>query len=501
MFIRVSSDTRTVTRRSTSRLLRAPALPVLGISGLAFATVGISAGGTDWELVGVAAAFATALALAARLVRWHHLPPVALLVLPVGCDGLIAMLRHGQGGGSSGYGSLTILPVVWAALAFGRRAVLLLTLCTASLFVFPIVFIGAPDYPSTGWRGALLVTVVSAVVGLVTSSVLDEQNRQAKLARARARALDRILRTQRAIATTEPDIEQVMATVVAEALELTGAEGAVVEIPEDGEMVYRAVAGSAEPHLGLRLVADGSISGLCVASGNTLVVTDSETDARVDPEASRRVGARSMVVVPLVHDGRTAGVLKVFSSAAGAVGADEARVLGLLANVIGTGLARAELVEMLADHAHTDKLTGLPNRRSWDDQLARAMAQAVRSGNPLSVAICDVDGLKDVNDEQGHGAGDELLRTVARVWRNAARGGDLVARIGGDEFAILLHGADESTAEAVLERLAAQLPAGCSAPGGVAEWDGGETAAELLARADEQMYERKRHGRRSLSSY
>ena len=274
----------------------------------------------------------------------------------------------------------------------------------------------------------------------------------------------------------------------------------MVEIPDGDEMVYRSVAGSAESHLGVRLASEGSISGLCIATGNTLVVTDSDTDARVDAEACRRVGARSMVVVPLVHDGRTAGVLKIFSSVAGAVGADEARVLGLLANVIGAGLARAELVEMLADHAHTDKLTGLPNRRSWDDQLARAMSQALRAEEPLSVAICDVDGLKEVNDEQGHAAGDELLRTVARVWRSTARGGDLVARIGGDEFAILLYRADESTAEAVLERLAAQLPAGCAAPGGVAEWDGHESAAELLGRADEHMYERKRHGRRTLTS-
>ena len=497
---RKGSDNTRVTRRGPSPLLRAPALPVLGIAGLAFATIGISPDGTQWRLVAVAGVYTALLAGTASVVRWHRLPPAVLLALPVGCDGLIAMLRHAQGGSSSGYGALAILPVVWVALAFGRRAVLLLIACTASLLVFPIVFIGAPDYPSTGWRGAVLVTVVAAVVGLVTDRVLAEQHRQARLARERARALDRILRTQRAIATTEPDLEQVMATVVAEAIELTKADGAVVEIPDGDEMVYRAVAGSAGSFLGFRLPAEDSISGLCVETGNTFVVTDSETDARVDAEACREIGARAMVVVPLVHDGQTAGVLKVFSSVPGAVGADEARVLGLLGNVIGTGLARAELVEMLAEHAHTDKLTGLPNRRSWDDQLGRAMAHAVRSGQPLSVAICDVDGLKQVNDEQGHAAGDALLQTVARVWRAAARGGDLVARIGGDEFAILLYRADESTAEAVLERLAAHLPDGRSVPGGVAEWDGSESAADLLARADEQMYERKRQGRRTLAA-
>lgn len=500
MFPCARSDNAEMPRRSPSRLPRARALPVVGIAGVAFATIGISAGGTNWALVSLAAAYTALLAGAARAVRWHNLPPAALLVLPVGCDGLIAMLRHAQGGSTSGYGALTILPVVWAALALGRRAVLLLIGCTASVLVFPIVFIGAPDYPSTGWRGAVLLTVVAGVVGLVTDRVLTEQHRLAKLAGERARALDRILRTQRTIATTEPDLEQVMATVVSEAIELTNAEGAVVEIPDGGDIVYRSVAGSATSFLGLRQPAAGSISGLCIETGNPLVVADCETDARVDAEACREIGARSLVVVPLVNDGRTAGVLKVFSSAAGAVGADEARVLGLLGHVIGTGLARAELVEMLAEHAQTDKLTGLSNRRSWDDQLARAMHRAVRAGDPLSVAICDVDGLKRVNDEQGHAAGDALLQAVAGTWRGAARLGDLVARIGGDEFAILLYGADESTAEAVLERLAAHLPDGCSAPGGVAEWDGSESAAELLERADEQMYERKRERRRTLAS-
>lgn len=488
-----------MTRRRTSRRLRAPALPVLGIAGLAFATLGIGADGTNWHLIAVAAIYTALLAGMAQVGRWYRLPAAALLLLPVGCDGLIAMLRHAQGGGASGYGALAILPVVWAALAFGGRAVLLLIGCTASLLMLPIVFIGGPDYPSSGWRGALLVTVVAAVVGLVTDRVLTEQHRQARLARERARALDRILRTQRTIATTEPELEQLMATVVAESIELTGAEGAVVELPEGDTMVYRAVAGTAAGHLGHAVALDGSISGLCLVTGDTLVVGDSETDARVEAEASRRIGARSMVVVPLVHDGRTAGVLKVFSSSAGAVGRDEARVLGLLGSVIGTGLARAELVERLAEDAHTDKLTGIPNRRSWDDQLARAMAQATRSGAPLSVAMCDVDGLKFVNDTEGHGAGDAVLQTVARVWRTAARLGDLVARVGGDEFAILLYGADESTAEQVLERLAAQLPSGCVAPGGVAEWDGREDAAELMARADEQMYERKRQGRGTLA--
>jgi len=97
-----------------------------------------------------------------------------------------------------------------------------------------------------------------------------------------------------------------------------------------------------------------------------------------------------MVLVPLLHAGRPAGVLKVYSAEPGKVGANEARVLGLLGNVIGTGLARAELFATMTEHAVTDALTGLANRRSWDEQLSRAIAHAERTHETLSVAVCDV---------------------------------------------------------------------------------------------------------------
>jgi diguanylate cyclase (GGDEF)-like protein len=231
-----------------------------------------------------------------------------------------------------------------------------------------------------------------------------------------------------------------------------------------------------------------------------VVISDTDDDVRVDGEACRRVGARSMVLVPLIHAGAAAGVLKVFSARPGAVGQDEARVLGLLGNVIGTGLARAELLATMSAHAQTDALTGLANRRSWEDQLVRAIAHAERTHETVSVAVCDVDGLKAVNDSQGHAAGDAMIVAIARCWSENARATDLVARIGGDEFAVLLPGADEIAAVDVMERLIHTLPEGCGVSFGVAEWDLREAAGELMARADLRMYDakRRRHAGSSL---
>jgi diguanylate cyclase (GGDEF)-like protein len=312
--------------------------------------------------------------------------------------------------------------------------------------------------------------------------------------------LDRLVQTHTAIAMSDFGLDEMLNTIVEEALALTGADAAVVELPEGADMVYRAVAGSAEPYRGFRLAQEGSASGHCLATTEPLVVVDTETDERVNRNACREVGARSMVIVPLIHAGRPAGVLKVYAAEPGVVGADEARVLGLLGNVIGTGLARAELFATMTEHAVTDALTGLANRRSWDEQLARAIAHAERTHETLSIAVCDVDGLKEINDHRGHAAGDELLRGIAERWREEARAADFIARIGGDEFAIMLPGADEGGAHDVVERLIGSLPEGTSVSFGVAEWDLREDGLELMTRADLRMYDEKRRGKGRAST-
>ena len=127
-----------------------------------------------------------------------------------------------------------------------------------------------------------------------------------------------------------------MQTVVEEAIRLTGADAAVVELPEDDELVYRATAGTAAPYLGLRLDQASALSGAAMRTNMTLVCNDSESDPRVDRSACRAVGARSMVVVPLAHDGRANGVLKVYSATATAFADRHAQLLTLLANLIGS---------------------------------------------------------------------------------------------------------------------------------------------------------------------
>jgi two-component system, cell cycle response regulator len=146
-----------------------------------------------------------------------------------------------------------------------------------------------------------------------------------------------------------------------------------------------------------------------------------------------------------------------------------------------------------------DPLTGLPNRRALDDRLEALSASM--GNHPLALALVDLDGFKEVNDQFSHAEGDDVLRVVASTVRDALRGGDMVARYGGDEFVVLLPGAPLHAAEAALNRavsavskLPADLSHGVTLSVGVVALRPQETAARALARADAAMYEAKRSG-------
>ena len=121
--------------------------------------------------------------------------------------------------------------------------------------------------------------------------------------------------------------------------------------------------------------------------------------------------------------------------------------------------------------ARTDSLTGVANRRAWDEELPRELARAARSGQTVCVALLDLDHFKDYNDEHGHQAGDRLLKAASAAWEGRLRKTDLLARYGGEEFAVLLPDCQLGNAMEIAERLRTAQPEGtCSI--GVADWDG-----------------------------
>jgi diguanylate cyclase (GGDEF)-like protein len=145
--------------------------------------------------------------------------------------------------------------------------------------------------------------------------------------------------------------------------------------------------------------------------------------------------------------------------------------------------------------ARRDELTGLPNRRSWNEELPRTLERARRDDAPVSVALLDLDHFKRFNDSYGHPAGDRLLKEAAAAWHSAIREVDTLARYGGEEFIVLLPDTGTEEAVQILERALAATPLGQTFSAGVATWNRTETSDELTARADTALYAAKANGR------
>jgi diguanylate cyclase (GGDEF)-like protein len=167
---------------------------------------------------------------------------------------------------------------------------------------------------------------------------------------------------------------------------------------------------------------------------------------------------------------------------------------------------RVRLEDELSHQAFHDTLTGLANRALFRDRLDQVLARSARTNDVFSLLLFDLDGFKQVNDSLGHTAGDDLLRSVADVFRGRLRESDIVGRLGGDEFAVILLEADPVVVtdvayvlrDAIAEILIETPDGSCSTTAsiGIAPLDAtpGLQPAELLARADAAMYRAKRAG-------
>ena len=191
-------------------------------------------------------------------------------------------------------------------------------------------------------------------------------------------------------------------------------------------------------------------------------------------------------------------------------------ILGVIVPTIytGTGVAAVlvvagDLAQQLRRQIRHDPLTDVFNRRGLDEAATRAIAQARRHGRPLALVVCDLDGFKMLNDSHGHIAGDQALRGFAQLLNNAVRRGDVVGRMGGDEFGLLLLDTDASAAAEVMERVRAEvghltLPrfpeAWLRASFGVSELAPADAQLEdLVARADAALYAAKKDGKDRIS--
>jgi signal transduction histidine kinase/DNA-binding NarL/FixJ family response regulator len=189
--------------------------------------------------------------------------------------------------------------------------------------------------------------------------------------------LSAIIATQHAVATAARDLATVMNTICERTHELTGADGGVIELAEGDWMVYRAASGTAAKHVGVRVPIGSSLSGTCVRQKKLLRCDDSETDPRVDREACRRVGVRSMIVAPLRHAGQVVGVLKVMSGRTAVFGREVEDMLELMSGLLAAAMSQVAEFEakqaLLAER--TAALEELAKAKELADSANRAKSE------------------------------------------------------------------------------------------------------------------------------
>jgi diguanylate cyclase (GGDEF)-like protein len=200
------------------------------------------------------------------------------------------------------------------------------------------------------------------------------------------------------------------------------------------------------------------------------------------------VGAAQVVVAAAAYG----AVLATLGSTAAGFTAVEPVVL---VAVIATTSAVVLALSRARESSEVDPLTRVANRRGLDRVLDRAMEDARLDGEPLVLAMIDVDRFKRINDLQGHHAGDLVLQHLVREWRAALRAGDTLGRYGGDEFLVVLPRCPQQAVDTILERLRSVADDGVTCSVGAARWQPGDSASMLMSRADSALYEAKRLGR------
>ncbi|REE78697.1 diguanylate cyclase (GGDEF)-like protein [Paenibacillus taihuensis] len=346
------------------------------------------------------------------------------------------------------------------------------------------------------------------------------------------RRLKVIMEVQQHMLLSNFDLNRFMQTICDRMCLLTEADGSTIEMLAGDEMVYAAVSGSLQPHRGIRLHKNGSLSGLCVMQKEILYSKDTQQDDRVNKEACLRVGARSMVCVPLFETSNSVGVLKIISGRPNAFSTRDIETLQLLSLALGSELGKQinydDKVRILNDYeqlliqlraeierreklereliqlTERDILTGLLNRRGFSVRIQDWINQAGQGEGLFGVFYLDLNKFKQCNDTYGHEVGDLVLVEFANRIKNAVRETDLVARVGGDEFVVAAwvqngHDGLMQAAERIIEQMESPmqmkellLPMTTSV--GCTLWAEGRTELDLIRVTDQSMYLAKSSG-------
>ena len=279
-------------------------------------------------------------------------------------------------------------------------------------------------------------------------------------------------------------------------------------VPDQRNLIYRATTGWPSEWVGQRIVPveAGSRLQKILERRQPLVTEDYTAESDYSASPLVQFGVRSGVQVPIFGPAEIYGVLGVHTLQVRHFTDDDVSFLCSVANILAIAIERKNAEDKVAHLAQFDTVTGLPNRHLFRDRLGQALGQAQRNGWLVGMLFVDLDRFKAVNDTYGHGVGDKLLKEVANRLKKCVRAVDTVARISGDEFAVVLSHLARADDASLVSRKAVDSLAGAfeldghqvyvSASIGIALYpsDGGDPDA-LVKNADTAMYRAKEEGR------
>ena len=306
------------------------------------------------------------------------------------------------------------------------------------------------------------------------------------------------------LVVAEQDVEHVLARVVETLRELVRCDDVVIwEHDGAGELRVVAAKGDDREQLErLRITLGDGLTGLAAAQMTTVVSNDAHLDPRAGLVPGTEPTPEAVACLPLLARERLLGVLSLYRRGDDRAFSDEeVELLSDFAAVAALALENAHTRAELRALATTDDLTGLANRRHFSSQLERELALARRHQTPLSLLLLDLNDFKSINDSFGHQQGDRCLQAVAQAIGARLRATDCAARIGGDEFALILPHTSKQQARRLARSLADTIsnalppPLQISAAIGLSTFTPTTSARtnDLLLEADCLLYKAKRH--------
>lgn len=275
-------------------------------------------------------------------------------------------------------------------------------------------------------------------------------------ARQRASELEAIRQASLSL-TASLDQEEVLATILKSVLRLShDAMDAHIFLREDKELVFGA-AEWAEGQEGeaIKKVRKGGLTDTVASTGERILVEDVTTHPLFQETSwvEKNSWKGGIIGIPLKVGFRVVGVMNIAYRQPQDFTEEKLRVLGLLADQAAITIVNARLHNLVQRQARTDPLTGLPNRRAFDERLDEEIKRSSRYNHPFALFMMDLDGFKWVNDSYGHLEGDKTLRLIGKTLMNTVRDTDFAARYGGDEFTLILPETVEDKAKLIADKI------------------------------------------------